>query len=404
MRYGNRRSFIRGIVAGSGALTLPGLLGQVSTNDPVSNTAVGPGRIIPPYQGPNVILIRFGGGVRRRETVDPQHTYAPYFCHDLIPKGVLFKNMEIDSLEGVETSHGQGTLYLISGKYDRFKDIENKFLAQRFESKVPTLFEYLRKSFQIPVHQALIINGEDRTDEEFYTFSNHHLFGASFRSQTLSLYRFKTHLLRRKIEGWSGSDKELEEMKAEWVKMESLDYRAVGQHEPMPEIEAFWDRWRSYYGDSGLVNPRGDRLLTELAMRAMNELRPRLMMINYNDPDYVHWGNMTHYTRGISIIDEGIKRLVAHAEHNEFYADNTVFVLVPDCGRDSNPFISVPCQHHFNSRSAHEIFALFFGKGIDKGRVIEGRTDQVSVAPTIAQLMGFKAEYAEGVILEPVFA
>ena len=152
------------------------------------------------YTGPNVVVIRFGGGVRRRETIDPQNTFSPFFCHELVRKGTLFKRMEIDDLEGVETSHGQGTLYLLTGKYDRYKDIGDKFLGERFESKVPTIFEYLRKQYDIPEHQTLIINGEDRKDEEFYAFSNHTLYGVRFRSNVLSLYRYKTYLLRRQLQ------------------------------------------------------------------------------------------------------------------------------------------------------------------------------------------------------------
>ena len=84
--------------------------------------------------------------------------------------------------------------------------------------------------------------------------------------------------------------------------------------------------------------------------------------------------------------------------------DDTVFVVVPDCGRDDNPFVDVPCQHHFNSRSAHEIFALVFGKGIPRGAVVDKLTDQTCIAPTIGRLMGFKTGFAEGTVLEEAFA
>jgi len=43
--------------------------------------------------------------------------------------------------------------------------------------------------------KTLIVNGEDRPDEEFYTFSNHFAYGINFRSNTLSLYRFKAWLM-----------------------------------------------------------------------------------------------------------------------------------------------------------------------------------------------------------------
>lgn len=368
-----------------------------------------------PYNGPNVIIIRFGGGVRRRETIDPTNTYCPYFCHELTKRGTLFTNMEIAQLsedkEELETSHGQGTLYILTGKYERFKDIAKekedagfKLFGARFEAKVPTVFEYLRKYYDVPEHQTVIINGEDRTDEEFYNFSNHHLFGASFRSNTLSLHRFKTYLLRQQVQEFDGAEEELHKLQAELTKMESIDYRVRAGKELDPQIEAFWENWRAFYGDSGFVNPRGDRLLTELALRALKQLRPKMMMINYNDPDYVHWGNPAHYTLGISIIDRGIEQIMNTVEADEEYRDNTVYVIVPDCGRDANRMMDVPFQHHFNSRSSREIFALVIGPGIQQGVVVDGTTDQSSIASTIGAIIDAPTEYTEGPVLEEVFA
>src|SRR5262249_24827438 len=137
----------------------------------------------------------------RRETIEtPERTFCPFIYHELGRKqGVLFPNVDIASAPDVVTSHGQGTLYLLTGRYDRYEDITHKFLAERFEPVVPTLFEYFRKQYDVPEHQALLINGEDRIDEDFYTFSNHHLYGVHYRSTVLSLYRYKTFLLREQL-------------------------------------------------------------------------------------------------------------------------------------------------------------------------------------------------------------
>src|SRR5438876_10863997 len=177
-----RRRFIKGVIAGSGLLAAGGpLVAADSLAEEPAN---------PHFRGPNVILIRFGGGARRRETIDPQFTYSPFLCHDLVKRGTLFPKMEIDSFTptiGVDTSHGQGTLYIITGKYEKYKDITQKFMAERFESKAPTIFEYLRKAYEVPDYQTLIVNGDDRSNEEFYTFSNQHWYGINYRSNTLSL-------------------------------------------------------------------------------------------------------------------------------------------------------------------------------------------------------------------------
>ncbi|HTL57399.1 MAG TPA: hypothetical protein VL361_17070 [Candidatus Limnocylindrales bacterium] len=408
MRFANssrpsisRRSFLKQVSSSTGLLVgstmLPaGITGVAAAADDRK-----------PYRGPNVIIVRFGGGARRRETIDPQSTYAPFLCREFARRGTLFPQMQIDSftpMVGVDTSHGQGTLYIITGKYEKYKDITNKFLSERFESKVPTLFEYLRKRYAVPDYQTLIVNGEDRSNEEFYTFSNNHLYGINYRSNTLSLYRYKTFLLRRSLQAGRWAGKELEAKRKELQKLEAVDYRNAEPNGQGPELVRFWERWREYYGETGLVNPRGDRLLTELTIRAIKELRPKLLMVNYQDCDYVHWGNLTHYTRAIAIMDDGLKQLVATVEADPEYRDNTIFVVVPDCGRDNNPLADVPCQHHFNSRSAHEIFCLMAGPGVPRGAIVDKPVDQISLAGTIGRLMGFETEHAESRILEEAIA
>ena len=353
-----------------------------------------------PYSGPKVIIIRYGGGVRRRETIDPVHTHAPYLRHVLAKRGTLYPLMEIESAEGVETSHGQGTLHILTGKYESYQDVTGEFLGERFEASVPTLFEYLRKDYAVPAHQALIINGEDRAQEEFFTFGSHHLYGARYRSEVLSLYRYKTYLLRRTIARHEGTDAELAAAARQLSKLEAIDYRREGTDGgQVREIEDFWENWRRHFGQSGLINPRGDGLLTELAVRAMRTLQPSLMMVNYQDPDYVHWGNPAHYTRGVAIIDRGIERLIAAADSEPAYRDNTVFVIVPDCGRDSNTLMAVPYQHHFGSRSSHEIWALIVGPGVAKNQVVDRVVQQSSIAATVGRLMGVETRLAEGSVL-----
>lgn len=355
------------------------------------------------YRGPNVIIVRFGGGVRRRETIRERKTYAPYLLRELVPQGTFYRNMEIDRFKDLDTSHGEGTLNILTGHYARYQVDSKDPFDQRFEAEVPTLFEYLRKSYDLPAHQTLLINGEDRSQEEFYNFSNHHLFGANFRSQTLSLFRYKVWLLEKRLAGKLAEDQR-GELEKNLKQMQEIDYRTRGKVNDLPEIRRFWEQWHSHYGKDGLKNARGDRLLTELTLWSMRHLRPRLMMINYNDPDYVHWGNMTHYTEGIKVIDQGIRQLVAQTKLDPFYRDNTIFCIVPDCGRDTNPLLSVPCQHHFNSKTAHEIWCLLFGPGVEKGKTIDRRVDQTQIASTLGKLMGASTKFADSNVLEEAIA
>ncbi len=383
----NRRTFNLGFAAGIGSAAIS-LRAQAAP---------------PVYRGPSVIIIRFGGGVRRRETIDPVHTFAPNLVHNLAKRGVLIPDLTIDSLAGGNTSHAEGTLNILTGRYMAYRDAGSGVLDDRLEPTEPTLFEYFRRAFDIPSHKALLINGEDRPQEEFFTYGVHGHYGIKFRSEMLSLHRFKLYKFARILEDPAISEEEHAEAQQQIDELLAADRRDIAP-EQSREVERFWNRWRQTYGDTGLKNPRGDRLLTELAERALAELRPHLMMVNYQDPDYVHWGNASHYTRAIAIIDEGIKRIVAAVDSDPHYRGRTVFVITPDCGRDANPLTDIPFQHHFNSREARQTWAVVFGPGIVRDRRLDKNVDQTSVAATIGAIMGFRASAAEGRILSEISA
>lgn len=381
-----RREAVAGLVGAAGA----GVLGR------------GAAQAAPAYRGPNVIIIRFGGGVRRRETIEARTSFAPRLLHRLAPKGVLAPDMRIEQLDGVDTSHAEGTLNILTGRYRAYRDAGSRFAQRRLEPTEPTLFEILRRRFNTPAHQTLLINGEDRPQEEHFSYGVHRNHGVAYRSEVLSLYRFKLWRLRAELREGRGDDARREATEKQLAKLERIG-RKGDRARQSPEIEAMWREWRMRFGSDGLRNPRGDGALTELGLWALRRLRPKLMMINYQDPDYVHWGNASHYTRAIARIDEGLDQLVREVEADEEYRDNTVFCVVPDCGRDANPLMDVPFQHHFNSRSAHEIWALFFGAGIERGKVLDKIVDQTDVAATIAAMMGAGAPSAEGRVLEELF-
>lgn len=355
-----------------------------------------------PYQGPNVIIIRYGGGVRRRETIDPQNTYSPFFAKTLLPQGTLYPLMRIEAREGVVTSHAQGTLNILTGRYDRYENISRRFGQEAFEAKAPTLFEYLRATYDVPAHQTLIVNGENRPDEDILVYSTDPHYGIRYHSSVISLTQFKAHLLRDKLAGQTLEGKARTDAETQLRRLESSDLnREIVR--PSAPLEAFWNGWRRDYGDSGLINARGDRLLTALSLRAIRELKPKLMLVNYQDPDYVHWGNISHYTRAIAIIDDGIRQIVEAAAGDPNYRDNTIFIVTPDCGRDDNPLMRVPFQHHFNSRAAHEVWAFAYGRGIGRG-VVDKVVEQTAIARTVGQVMGFDAKSAEAPALSEVFA
>ena len=202
----------------------------------------------------------------------------------------------------MNTSHAEGTLNLLTGRYLAYRELSA--VSDRLEPTEPTLFEYLRRAYDIPSHQVLLINGEDRPQEEFFTFGAGDHFGIEFRSEMLSLHRYKLYRTAMQLAEGKLPEDQLLKVQEERATLLTQDPRG-STPDPSPEVTAFWARWRQGFGDSRFKYPRGDRLLTELSVRSLADLKPRLMMVNYQDPDYVHWGNASHYTRAIAIIDEG---------------------------------------------------------------------------------------------------
>src|SRR5438067_2084602 len=101
----DRRRFLKETAAGASAFTLGmvplGCVPQGPPAEPPAPTPPPPPQAEldaeptgprPKYTGPNVVIVRFGGGVRRRETVrhDVQ-SYCPFILHELVGKhGTLF--------------------------------------------------------------------------------------------------------------------------------------------------------------------------------------------------------------------------------------------------------------------------------------------------------------------------
>lgn len=393
----DRRQFLSRTGGALGALSAGVIAGCVPNDQaapdgqPLAAPPPGPQR---PYTGPNVILIRFGGGVRRKETIAfPEKTFCPFLYHELFEKhGLLFSRVEISGSYGVVTSHNHGTLYLLTGRYDPYEELSGQEKEQGFLPKAPTLFESLQQQFQVPDHQALLVNGEDPAHEGLYSWGRHHLYGIRYRNQVLNPLQIQLRLLRGSLKNPNLSPEEREKGEKFLHELEFRNHRGEEKPPDPPELEEFWSRWLRHYGPSGLNQPRGDRLVTVLALRALRELRPKFLMIQYQDVDYVHGGNASHYTQAIAAMDEGLGEIHTAVQADEAYRENTVFLVVPDCGRDNNRCRAVPFQHHWGGRSSREIFVVLAGPARlvpRRPKPIDSPQEQISVAATVGEIMEF---------------
>jgi len=67
--------FLKEVVAGTGLMAAGGAFSLAET---LAGAVTEPA--LSAYRGPNVVLIRYGGGARRRESIDSENTYSPFLC------------------------------------------------------------------------------------------------------------------------------------------------------------------------------------------------------------------------------------------------------------------------------------------------------------------------------------
>ena len=80
-----RRDFLRHLAVGSSALAFGPTLMRASGAPAAVPAAADLTRKA--YSGPNLVIVRWGGGARRKESIETGTTYSPFLCHELLKRG-----------------------------------------------------------------------------------------------------------------------------------------------------------------------------------------------------------------------------------------------------------------------------------------------------------------------------
>ena len=380
----DRRAFCRHlggsvVAAGLGPALLPG-----------SARAEQPERA----EGPKVVIVRFGGGVRRLETIARGHrTFAPHLVNDLLPRGTLWENVE---MEPRTTSHTLGTINLLTGSW--FPDPMPRGGAEEVVPHAPTLFELARKDLGLPQHEVLVCNNYIHSEQ--LGFSEHPDFGEDHQPGLLSYYELERTAIDRRLAEPGLTDRDRQRLEDERAQLLFRHYRADAR--PPEPLLAYFEEHRARYGSH---YARGDRLVRDLALASLERFRPRLLAVNFNDTDYVHTGISYFYTRGIQAIDRYTRDIHQALRRDPFYRDDTYLFVVADCGRGTNPRRYMPYQHHEpHEAGSHEVFVYATGPGVGRGTRVDRLRLQVDLAPTVGHLLGVRSAAWEGELLGELLA
>jgi hypothetical protein len=144
------------------------------------------------------------------------------------------------------------------------------------------------------------------------------------------------------------------------------------------------------------VPTSGDELTFFMTKEIMNRFAPSLLVVNFWDIDIAHYGAYSLYLDAIRRTDRLVHELWQHVQSLPAYRDRTTLIVVPELGRDSDVAGNGFANHRSGDESCRRVWLVALGAGVPKGVGSQRPIRTLDVAPTVAEILGFKMMECEG--------
>ncbi|MCL6266948.1 sulfatase-like hydrolase/transferase [Flagellimonas myxillae] len=134
---------------------------------------------------------------------------------------------------------------------------------------------------------------------------------------------------------------------------------------------------------------RLDAFTHHFALEHMKKAHPKLVYISYGETDdFAHEGDYQAYLKSAHNTDGLIKEIWEYTQKDEFYKDQTVFIISTDHGRGTQP-LHTWTGHGSKIKGADQVWLVVFGKGIPPLGEAEGEKQWYTnqIAPTILDIL-----------------
>jgi hypothetical protein len=346
----------------------------------------------------NVVLVRFGGGVRFSETFgDPLLANVPQM-RALLKEGTLYTNLYNEG----DTSHVGATMQILTGRPCPPSRID------KLSPLDPTLFECFRKEKGRRVGPEKCVIVDHSTVEFHYNYSKDPQYGFDlggycFRPRLIT-YHALSEVIANEQDQNNDICKRARALQALiWV---TEDYEHIEDPaQPVPRFDEAGTRFvkDTFAREKVPIVKSGDDLVWYFA-RALMEHRdftPRFLVIQFAGPDVAHGGSFAAYLEKIRELDELVGNIhTAVTKKVRGYAGNTLLIVTPEVGRSlpgegSGGFVN----HRTGDEGCRHVWALMLGPGIPKNRQVATKYTQYDLSATIAKILDFPLPGAEGKVM-----
>jgi hypothetical protein len=340
-----------------------------------------------PKPAAKVVLVTLGG-MRRQETFSPEGVInIPHLCGDLLPQALFYPRTWN---EGV-TSHFNTISSILTGVWQHVDDWGKDPPAH------PTLFRYVQDQLGVNPAGTWVVTSNKALTANIGPGAN-----------VILSKQLLVEAVERIIKGYSSRhqldrDMLLEELTA----VMQDDYERIGWNVASPSAimdpqlkQAFMAALANFiHGPEAPTS--GDELTCLVAQEVLRRVSPAVLMVNFSDMEVAHSGTYSLYLRGIRKADILVHRLWEFLQTLPDYKDQVTMAIMSEFGRDpdgssTNGFFN----HRSNTAANRCTWMMVLGKAVSKPAVIERPVRQISMAPSLAALLGVSCRYADGSLLD----
>lgn len=130
----------------------------------------------------------------------------------------------------------------------------------------------------------------------------------------------------------------------------------------------------------------------------------RLALINFKQPDAAGHANDTMaYLQGIIDTDNDIYKLWLQIQSDDFYKNRTTLIVTNDHGRHTAGYLDGFVSHGDNCNGCKHVEFFAMGPDFKQNYICNTSYEQIDIASTIAELMGFSMPTSDGKVMKDIF-
>lgn len=345
----------------------------------------------------HLIVVAFAGGVRTKETLGTPENVPNLKA--MADDGVAYMRTRSSNL-----GHFGAALSLFTGIS------EPRGIRENSRGPDPTLFEYCRKSLDLPASEVWVSTsgGPQQTN---YSYSIHPDYGAEYGANTLDGDGIFNREFKQILDRF-GRPREMEQREQD-VLQRMRDSVGAGRDQVgelgLNDAESS-ARVESYILQEltrGTVDLRGPNAGDAKAMRVARNLftifRPSLIGVVLQNADVAH-GSYNAYLDVVRQNDVALGELWTAVQEDEELAGSTSILVLPEFGRDSDLNSRRGLDHGDGSDDLNYVSCVCWGPDFRRGRVVTSEVRAIDVCPTVCELIGAEAPSARGRVLPDLFA